>query len=143
VDHGLRPEAANEARFVAEMLPPGWVSAPDAALADAPTRPGKGPPMARHDLLAAAAREAGSVVILTAHTQDDQAETFLIRARAGSGWYGLAGIQPLSLSPAEPHRRAGFSGPSAAWHIAGSASGAAARQRAGLGRGPVERQSRL
>jgi tRNA(Ile)-lysidine synthase len=59
--------------------------------------------MARHDLLAAAAREAGSVVILTAHTEDDQAETFLIRARAGSGWYGLAGIQPLSLSPAETH----------------------------------------
>ena len=42
-------------------------------------------------------------MILTAHTEDDQAETFLIRARAGSGWYGLAGIQPLSLSPAETH----------------------------------------
>jgi tRNA(Ile)-lysidine synthase len=102
VDHGLRPEAADEARFVAGAAARLGVAhrmlrwqAPRAGQAKAR--------MARHDLLSAAAREAGSVMILTAHTEDDQAETFLIRARAGSGWYGLAGIQPLSLSPAETH----------------------------------------
>jgi tRNA(Ile)-lysidine synthase len=100
VDHGLRPEAAAEARFVAETAARYGIEhrtlrwrAPQPGQAKART--------ARHDLLAAAAREAGSVILLTAHTEDDQAETFLIRARAGSGWYGLAGIQPLSLSPAE------------------------------------------
>ena len=100
VDHGLRPEAAAEARFVADVAARYGIAhrtlrwqAPEPGQAKARA--------ARHQLLAAAAREAGSVLILTAHTEDDQAETFLIRARAGSGWYGLAGIQPLSLSPAE------------------------------------------
>jgi tRNA(Ile)-lysidine synthase len=100
VDHALRPEAAGEARFVAASAARLGVAhrtfrwqAPQPGQARART--------ARHDLLAAATREAGSRLILTAHNEDDQAETFLIRARAGSGWYGLAGIQPVSLSPAE------------------------------------------
>jgi tRNA(Ile)-lysidine synthase len=102
VDHGLRPEAANEARFVADAA--ARLGVAHRTLRWQTPRAGQAKArMARHDLLAAAAREAGSVVILTAHTEDDQAETFLIRARAGSGWYGLAGIQPLSLSPAETH----------------------------------------
>lgn len=101
VDHGLRPEAAGEARFVAEIA--ARYGIPHRTLRWEAPQPGQAKARrARHHLLAAAAREAGSVVILTAHTQDDNAETFLIRARAGSGWYGLAGIQPLSLSPAEP-----------------------------------------
>ncbi|MAU67408.1 tRNA lysidine(34) synthetase TilS [Hyphomonas sp.] len=99
VDHGLRPEAADEARFVADVA--ARLGAPHRTLRWPAPVPGQAKArQARHELLAAAAREAGSVIILTAHTQDDQAETFLIRARAGSGWYGLAGIQPLSLSPA-------------------------------------------
>jgi tRNA(Ile)-lysidine synthase len=102
VDHGLRPEAANEVRFVADAA--ARLGVAHRTLRWQTPRAGQAKArMARHDLLAAAAREAGSVVILTAHTEDDQAETFLIRARAGSGWYGLAGIQPLSLSPAETH----------------------------------------
>ncbi len=101
VDHGLRPEAAEEARFVAGVA--ARLGVPHRILRWQTPEPGQAKARrARHQLLAAAAREAGSVVILTGHTQDDQAETFLIRARAGSGWYGLAGIQPLSLSPAEP-----------------------------------------
>ncbi|MEZ6000071.1 tRNA lysidine(34) synthetase TilS [Hyphomonas sp.] len=100
VDHGLRPEAAAEARFVADVA--AWYGIAHRTLCWQAPRSGQAKARAaRHGLLAAAAREAGSVLILTAHTEDDQAETFLIRARAGSGWYGLAGIQPLSLSPAE------------------------------------------
>ncbi len=100
VDHGLRAEAAGEARFVAEVAARHGI--PHRTLRWQTPQPGQAKARrARHQLLATAAREAGSVVILTAHTQDDQAETFLIRARAGSGWYGLPGIQPLSLSPAE------------------------------------------
>ena len=100
VDHGLRPEAAAEARFVAETAARYRIA--HRTLRWQAPQPGQAKArIARHDLLAHAAREAGSVLTLTAHTEDDQAETFLIRARAGSGWYGLAGIQPLSLSPAE------------------------------------------
>lgn len=99
VDHSLRPEAAEEARFVADVA--ARLGVPHRTLRWESPEPGQAKArQARHDLLAAAAREAGSVILLTAHTEDDQAETFLIRARAGSGWYGLAGMQPLSLSPA-------------------------------------------
>ena len=100
VDHGLRPEAAEEACFVSNIA--DRLGVPHRTLRWQTPEPGQSKArQARHDLLAAAARETGSVLILTAHTLDDQAETFLIRARAGSGWYGLAGIQPLALSPAD------------------------------------------
>jgi len=100
VDHGLRPEAAAEARFVAGAA--ARLGVPHRILRWEAPRPGQAKARAaRHSLLARAAGEAGSRLILTAHTEDDQAETFLIRARAGSGWYGLAGIQPVSVSPAE------------------------------------------
>lgn len=101
VDHGLRPEAAAEAAFVAaEARALGldhrtlrW-TAPVARQAAARR--------ARHALLASALSEAGGQLLLTGHTADDQAETFLIRARQGSGWYGLAGMRSLSLSPVWP-----------------------------------------
>ncbi|MEZ5986311.1 MAG: tRNA lysidine(34) synthetase TilS [Hyphomonas sp.] len=100
VDHRLRPEATAEARFVADVA--ARYGIPHRTLRWQSPQSGQARARhARHDLLAEAARQAGSGLILTAHTQDDQAETLLIRARAGSGWYGLAGIQPLSLSPAE------------------------------------------
>ena len=99
VDHRLRPEAAEEARFVAGTA--RQLGIPHQTLTwQAPVAGQEKARRARHDLLAQAAAGAGSGLILTAHTEDDQAETFLIRARAGSGWYGLAGIQPVSLSPA-------------------------------------------
>lgn len=106
VDHGLRPEARSEAEAVSALCERFGVphkilcwtpGANKVSQADARR--------ARHALLADAARADGAHLILTGHTCDDDAETFLIRARAGSGWYGLAGIQPLSLSPVWPEGR--------------------------------------
>ncbi len=94
VDHGLRPEAAAETRIVAEnaaQLGLPW------RIMKAPKRPQSGnlqdwARRARYSLLATAAVEAGFDTIVTAHHEDDQAETFLLRLARGSGVYGLAAM---------------------------------------------------
>jgi len=95
VDHGLRPESSGEARMVAENA--GRLGLPW-RIAAAPPRPDSGnlqdwARRARYQCLVDAAREAGFDTIVTAHHQDDQAETFLLRLARGSGVYGLAAMQ--------------------------------------------------
>lgn len=91
VDHGLRPEAAAEAAFVASLCEGlgidhttlGWEGIkPFTGIAEAARR-------ARYDLIGEFAIAIGSDLILTAHTADDQAETVFMRllreTQAGSG----------------------------------------------------------
>jgi tRNA(Ile)-lysidine synthase len=101
VDHHLRPAAAAEAASVASLCERFGLShqtlrwqAPEARQSAARR--------ARHALLAGALKSAGGQLLLTGHSADDQAETFLMRARQGSGWYGLACMRALSLSPVWP-----------------------------------------
>ena len=96
VDHGLRPDAADEAAMVEANakrlgLPVQIVKAGPIA--------GRGnlqaaARAARYGLLADAARAGGHDTIVTAHHRDDQAETFLLRLARGSGVYGLAAMAP-------------------------------------------------
>lgn len=95
VDHGLRPEAAEEAALVAreaEALVLAhrtlvWTGEkPKAGLQEAARE-------ARYRLLAEHAREVGASHLVTAHTLDDQAETILMRLAKGSGLTGLAGMR--------------------------------------------------
>lgn len=51
---------------------------------------------ARYHFLAETAAKLGATAVATAHTMNDQAETFLINLIRGSGADGLGGIAPLS-----------------------------------------------
>lgn len=94
VDHGLRPEAAREARDVKRVA--RALDLPHRTLRWTGVKPKAGLPAAaraaRYRLLAQAARSSGATHILTAHTRDDQAETLLMRMLRGSGIAGLSAM---------------------------------------------------
>jgi tRNA(Ile)-lysidine synthase len=94
VDHGLRAEAAREAREVKRQA--RILDLPHRTLRWTGAKPKSGLPAAaraaRYRLLAQAARSSGATHILTAHTRDDQAETLLMRLLRGSGVAGLAAM---------------------------------------------------
>jgi tRNA(Ile)-lysidine synthase len=94
VDHGLRAEAAREAREVKRLA--RTLDLPHRTMRWTGAKPKTGLPAAarnaRYRLLAQAARSSGATHILTAHTRDDQAETLLMRLVRGSGIAGLAAM---------------------------------------------------
>ena len=103
--HGIRGEEAHtDARFVANMandlgLP---FHLKEINLPQMKSKAGKGnleglARKERYRFFADVARERGIPKVATAHTQDDQAETFLMWMLRGAGRKGLGGISPIRL----------------------------------------------
>ena len=97
VDHGLRAEAAKEARTTHATLARLGIEAailrwrgakPRTAIQEAARE-------ARYRLLFEACRKRGVLHLLVAHHADDQAETIAMRQARGSGPDGLAGMAAL------------------------------------------------
>ncbi len=98
VDHGLRPSSGREAATTAERLSAHGIESRILALAG--LIPGAGlaerAREARYAALTDCCRLHGIVDLLIGHHAADQAETMLMRRRAGSGADGLAGMACLS-----------------------------------------------
>lgn len=100
VDHRLRPEAAEEAAFVARTC--AGLGVPHTTLAWE-DHPASGNLMeqaarARYGLIADWAHGRGIGHVMVAHTADDQAETFLMGLSREAGLGGLSGMRPAWMS---------------------------------------------
>ncbi len=90
-DHGMRPDGAADAAWVARVcaewrVPLQWARAAQGLRSEAEAR------VARYAFLSDAMQRAGATRIATAHHADDQIETILFRLMRGAGLRGLSGI---------------------------------------------------
>lgn len=103
VDHGLRPESADEAAKVGEWIR-DWPGIQHAVLKWEGEKPQnriqEEARNARYALMTEYCRKQGISSIFLAHHQDDQAETFLLRLAMGSGLDGLAAMRPVHTTGA-------------------------------------------
>ncbi len=107
IDHALRAGSAEDARSAREFATVLGVIAEVVTLAwpSGAKRAQQAARVARYRALCETARRHGARIIAVAHTADDQAETMLMRAAAGSSWRGLAGIAPMAPAPVWPEGR--------------------------------------
>ena len=102
LNHGLRPEAAEEVAFVQSMAEAwnipcvtGRVSLPTIGIEAAARK-------ARYDFLAEVAQSNNFFTVATAHQADDQTETILMHFIRGSGLQGLVGMSMTAPMPYHP-----------------------------------------
>lgn len=100
VNHGLRPESAEEANQVAQWMEKRGI--PHTILTWSPPQnpvPHEIAREARYDLLLHWCKVNQATYLLTAHHQEDVAETLIMRFMNGSGVDGLCGIAPRVQTP--------------------------------------------
>jgi tRNA(Ile)-lysidine synthase len=97
VDHQLRAEAADEARYVGEIcakygIPHAILTPPEPIAGNIQSAAR----MARYALLDTWAKQQQCANLATAHHADDQLETVLMRLARGSGVAGLSGVRRVN-----------------------------------------------
>jgi tRNA(Ile)-lysidine synthase len=109
LDHGLRKDSRSDAEWVSELtrslsleLRTARANLKQSLKKGIKTSTGKpernieqAARDARYEFLRKTAMKENSPIVLTAHTQDDQAETILMRLLRGSSAEGLSGIAPI------------------------------------------------
>ncbi|ACT60080.1 tRNA lysidine(34) synthetase TilS [Hirschia baltica] len=107
IDHGMRPEAAQEAVYVQSICETlniphttmNWRCPQDQRATQENAR------MARHLLFCEWAKRQNIQFLMLGHTLDDRLETLLIRESSNSSEYGLAAMPSQSCSPIWPEGR--------------------------------------
>lgn len=104
LDHALRRGSAVDARFVGRLassleLPLIAARRDVAASRRRDESPEEAARRIRRAFLLEAAKDAGAVAIATGHTQDDQAETILMRLARGAGPTALLAMTPSGPGP--------------------------------------------
>ena len=105
LNHGLRPEADADAKFV-EQTAAAWqipfigekINVADVAESYQLSLEAAGR-LVRYEFFARQAEQVGATAVTVAHHADDQAETILLHLLRGSGSVGLRGMLPVSQMP--------------------------------------------
>jgi tRNA(Ile)-lysidine synthase len=97
LDHGLREESGEDARWVLGLAGELGVEVEvgRASLTEAGGNLEQAARGARYEFLREVAQRHGARVVVTGHTMDDQAETVLLRLLRGSGAEGLGGMKAV------------------------------------------------
>ena len=101
LNHGLRAESKDDAQWVKKLVKDLGYDATSGTRAVRESASMRRVNLeqaardARYDFLAKAAARKGSKYVLTGHTQDDQAETVVMRLLRGSAAEGLSGSSPV------------------------------------------------
>ena len=94
VDHGLRPDSGDDARFVSRLADEIGVPSVVRRVTVASGNRAAEARRARYEALSSMAREASADTVAVAHTATDQAETVLMALVRGAGLDGLGGMAP-------------------------------------------------